>query len=52
MWGHASPEGGVMLGFVVWFCFVIAVCSAVAAGCVCSVYMLHMFAVCVGQTHK
>ena len=45
-----------MLGFDVWFCLFVAICSAVAAICVCvyfvcTVHMLHMSAMCVGQTH-
>ena len=36
-----------MLGFVVWICLFVAVCSAVTAGCVCMYFArctcLHMF---------
>ena len=45
-----------MFSFV---CLFVAVCSAVAAVCVCmcvcfacTVHMLHMSTMCVGQTHK
>ena len=46
-----------ILGFDVWFCLFVTVGSAVAAVCVCvcfacTVHMLHMFAMHVGQIHK
>ena len=46
-----------LLGFDVWFCLFVAVCSAVTAVHVC-VYALHVLcacyasAMCVGQIHK
>ena len=54
---HVSRGGGVMLGFDVWFCLFVAVCSAVVAVYVC-VYTLHVLcayyasAMCVGQIYK
>ena len=46
-----------MLGFDVWFCLFVAVYSAVVVVymCVCfacTVHLLQMPAMCVGQTHK
>ena len=46
-----------MLGFDVWFGLFVATYSAVAAVwvCVCfacTAHMLHISAMCVGQTHK
>ena len=46
-----------MLGFNVWFCLFVSVGSAVAVVCMCvcfayTVHMLHMSAMCVGQTHN
>ena len=46
-----------LLGFDVWFCLFVAVCSTVAAVCICvcfdcTVHMVHISAICVGQTHK
>ena len=49
----------LVLGFDVWFCLFVAVCSAVAAVhvcvCVCVLHVLcacYASAMCVGQIHK
>ena len=50
-------EASCLLGFDVWFCLFVAVCSTVAAVRVC-VYALHVLCACylsamyVGQIHK
>ena len=46
-----------MLGFDVWFCLFVAVCSTVAAVCVCvcfacTVHMLHVCHVCGANPQK
>ena len=46
-----------MLGFAVRFCLFVAVYSIIAAVCMCvrfacTVHILHISAMCVGQTHK
>ena len=51
------PRGGLMLGFDVCFCLFVAIYSVVIAVCVCvcfacTVHMLHMSTMYVGQTHK
>ena len=48
VWGHVSLEGGVMLGFDVWFCLFVAVYSTIT---VVHVYVYALYVLCAYCTY-